>query len=74
MRVLDVNDNPPEFEHSSYYASIEESANVGTLVKRVKATSLDIGVNADITYTIAAGNEQGKFSIDTVKGKLSSPT
>ncbi|KAH9487879.1 long-chain fatty acid transporter fat1 [Bulinus truncatus] len=70
VTVLDVNDNPPEFERSSYYATIPESAKVGSVVERVKATSLDVGINADITYSILAGNEQGKFTIDPYKGIL----
>ncbi|CAL1526834.1 unnamed protein product [Lymnaea stagnalis] len=70
VTVLDVNDNPPEFERSSYYASIQESTRMGAVVEKVKATSLDVGINADITYSIAAGNEQGKFTIDPYKGIL----
>ncbi|GFR97028.1 fat cadherin, partial [Elysia marginata] len=68
--ILDVNDNPPEFERSSYQAAVKESAQVGSFVTRVKATSLDIGINADITYSLVAGNEQGKFAIDPKKGKV----
>ncbi|XP_059170799.1 protocadherin Fat 1-like isoform X3 [Physella acuta] len=68
VTVLDVNDNPPEFERSSYFTSIDESARVGAVVERVKATSLDVGLNADITYAITAGNEHGKFAIDQYKG------
>uniref|UniRef100_A0A2C9M9H4 Uncharacterized protein n=1 Tax=Biomphalaria glabrata TaxID=6526 RepID=A0A2C9M9H4_BIOGL len=70
VTVLDVNDNPPEFERSSYYTTIPESAKVGTIIVGVKATSLDVGINADITYSILAGNEQGKFAIDSNKGVL----
>ena len=67
--VLDVNDNPPEFERSSYQSAVRESAKVGAFVTRVRATSLDIGINADITYSLVAGNEQGKFAIDPKRGK-----
>lgn len=66
--VLDVNDNPPEFEQSSYKATLQESVQVGEVITQVKATSLDIGLNAHITYSLAAGNEQGKFAIDPHKG------
>lgn len=69
MVILDVNDNPPTFERTSYYASISEAATVGTEVVRVWATSLDIGANAAITYSIAAGNQQGKFSIGADNGR-----
>ena len=70
--ILDVNDNPPEFERSNYEAAVQESAQVGTFVTHVKATSLDIGINADITYSLVAGNEQGKFTIDAKKGEKNS--
>ena len=39
-------------------------------IMRVFATSRDTGVNAEITYTIVGGNEQGKFSLDPVSGVL----
>ena len=67
--VLDVNDNPPTFERTSYYTTISEAAQVATVVARVRATSLDIGANAAITYTIAAGNQQGKFAIGAKDGE-----
>ena len=43
----------------------------GTDVVRVMATSRDIGVNAEISYTIIAGNEKRKFSIDPETGLVS---
>ena len=43
----------------------------GTDVVRVMATSRDIGVNAEISYTIIAGNEKRKFSIDQETGLVS---
>ena len=67
--VLDVNDNPPTFERTSYYTAISEAARVDTVVARVRASSLDIGANAAITYTIAAGNQQGKFVIGAKDGE-----
>ncbi|XP_076446580.1 protocadherin Fat 1-like isoform X2 [Babylonia areolata] len=68
--VLDVNDNPPTFERTSYYAVVPEDVAVGMVVGRVRATSLDIGANAAITYSIAAGNQQGKFAIGAQNGEL----
>ena len=68
--VLDVNDNPPMFERMSYYTTISEAAKINDVVTQVKATSLDIGANAAITYSIAAGNQQEKFTIGPSDGKL----
>ena len=66
--VLDVNDNPPEFASRKYFASVKE--NVKTDVVRVQATSKDAGVNADITYSIVAGNEARKFDIHPKNGMI----
>ena len=44
---------------------------VGTDVVRVMATSKDIGVNAEISYSIIGGNEQRKFKIDPLSGLVS---
>ena len=42
-----------------------------TDVVRVLATSKDIGVNADITYSIIGGNEHRKFKMDSKTGLVS---
>lgn len=68
VRVLDVNDNPPEFVSRHYHTNIPENAAIGTEVARVTATSLDTGINAKIEYSIVGGNEHGKFSIDKDSG------
>ena len=68
---LDVNDNPPEFASKYYFASIGEGVETGTDVVRVMATSRDTGVNADISYSIVGGNEQRKFTIDSLSGLVS---
>lgn len=69
--ITDINDNPPEFERKVYTAAVNENMPVGSNILRVFATSRDTGVNAQITYTIAAGNEHGKFSIDPSSGVIS---
>ena len=69
VRLLDVNDNPPEFERSIYSHVVREDVQVGTNFMSVYATSKDTGINADITYSINAGNEQGKFRIDVKTGE-----
>ena len=42
IRVLDINDNRPEFEQPSYNASISETADLGTAVISVTAFDDDI--------------------------------
>lgn len=67
--VLDVNDNPPVFQKQDYAVTVPEDVAVGTELLRVFASSNDIGVNAEIYYSITTGNEHGKFYIDKTIGK-----
>ena len=68
--VLDVNDNPPEFASKYYFATVSENVPMGSDVVRLLATSRDAGVNADITYSIVAGNEHRKFRINPKSGVI----
>ena len=67
----DVNDNPPEFASKYYFATVAENVPMDTDVVRVLATSLDIGINAKITYSIIHGNQHNKFKIDADTGLIS---
>nr|XP_039270866.1 protocadherin Fat 4-like isoform X2 [Styela clava] len=70
--VSDVNDNPPIFDSSdtNEIVSLSEIANVGSYVTTVKATDNDIGLNAEIYYSIISGDPNHKFRIDSDTGKL----
>nr|XP_033799788.1 protocadherin Fat 1 isoform X2 [Geotrypetes seraphini] len=70
VSVLDINDNPPAFEHREYGAILSEDTPVGTEVLKIYATSRDIEANAEITYLIVNGNEHGKFSISSETGVI----
>lgn len=67
--MLDVNDNAPVFQRRDYAFTVPEDVAVGTEVLRVLAMSVDIGLNAEITYHIRSGNELGKFTIDRNMGE-----
>ena len=69
INVLDINDNPPEFEQTTYWASVPENAGIGQSVISILATSKDTGINAKISYYIQAGNDKDKFSVDPDTGK-----
>ncbi|KAM7338028.1 hypothetical protein ACRRTK_004147 [Alexandromys fortis] len=71
ITVLDINDNPPVFERRDYLVTVPEDTSLGTQVLSVFATSKDIGTNAEITYLIRSGNEQGKFRINPKTGGIS---
>lgn len=70
VTVLDVNDNPPEFTNKIMYATVSESVPVGSEIATVHATSEDIGINAEISYSVVGGDEQGFFEISSVSGKV----
>lgn len=69
VMVLDVNDNPPVFQKQDYAVTVPEDVAMGTELLRVFASSKDIGVNAEIYYSIISGNELGKFYIDETIGE-----
>ncbi|CAI9732107.1 protocadherin Fat 1 isoform X3 [Octopus vulgaris] len=69
IHLLDVNDNPPEFEHTMYKGEVREDIGIGRVLQ-VLAASKDVGVNAEISYYIIAGNEQHRFKIDKTTGVL----
>ena len=68
ISVEDLNDNPPIFDQSKFYATVNESVPVGTLVIHVAASDDDIGVNSDITYSLVDDYQQ--FEIDSKTGEI----
>lgn len=69
VTVLDVNDNPPIFDHSDYIVSLNESVPPGTHVLQVMATDNDLGDNAKITYYL--GETVRQFTVDPETGVIS---
>lgn len=68
--VIDVNNNGPEFQQTSYKASVDENVPVGTSVLEVKATDLDRGENGYVTYSITNVTPQ-PFVIEYFSGVIS---
>lgn len=54
VKVLDVNDNKPSFETSSYVAMIMEGIPLGTRVMQVHALDPDWGSSGQVTYTLGS--------------------
>ncbi|XP_075544524.1 cadherin-related tumor suppressor fat [Dermacentor variabilis] len=69
VTVVDVNDNPPMFDHSDYFVSINESLPAGASVLQVRATDADAGVNAQLSYFLDPA-VQADFAIDADTGVL----
>lgn len=70
ITVLDVNDNTPEFENTSYVGSVSEGALVGTSILTLQATDLDETSNADIFYIIVSGIDNEHFKIIAATGEV----
>lgn len=51
LHITDLNDNAPQFSMDTYSVTLPEDAEVGTLVTKVHATDIDIGINRKIKYS-----------------------
>ncbi|KTF93578.1 hypothetical protein cypCar_00039715, partial [Cyprinus carpio] len=71
MIVLDVIDNTPSFSQNIYDIEIEENTLSGTDVLQVFASDADEGTNGQIRFSIAGGNLNSDFRIDSVTGVIS---
>ncbi|XP_061279673.1 protocadherin alpha-11 isoform X4 [Bos javanicus] len=72
VRVLDINDNDPEFEQSEYKVRLMENAAKETLVIQLNATDQDEGVNGEVTYSLMSIKPKGKplFTLDENNGEV----
>uniref|UniRef100_A0A8B9HZ42 FAT atypical cadherin 3b n=1 Tax=Astyanax mexicanus TaxID=7994 RepID=A0A8B9HZ42_ASTMX len=68
VKVLDVNDNKPSFETSSYVAMVMEGMPIGTRVIQVRALDPDWGSNGQVTYSLGPTLNQEK---DRTSGRAS---
>lgn len=69
VKVLDKNDNYPQFSTLEYAHTIKENVVVGTFVLQVSASDIDEGENAHITYSL--GNDtDGLFQVDSQSGNI----
>uniref|UniRef100_A0A3Q2XMW5 Neural-cadherin-like n=1 Tax=Hippocampus comes TaxID=109280 RepID=A0A3Q2XMW5_HIPCM len=67
VRMVNVNDEAPEFSQLVYRTFVSEDAGPNTLVATVLAKDPD---SDGINYSITAGNEEGNFVIDSQKGLI----
>ncbi|XP_049324918.1 protocadherin Fat 3 [Astyanax mexicanus] len=68
VKVLDLNDNKPSFETSSYVAMVMEGMPIGTRVIQVRALDPDWGSNGQVTYSLGPTLNQEK---DRTSGRAS---
>ena len=67
ITVTKVN-SPPEFGSGTYAFTVSDGATGGDMVGSVAATDSDAG--DELSYTITAGNEAGKFAIGSADGQV----
>ncbi|XP_069052237.1 protocadherin alpha-C2-like isoform X8 [Lepisosteus oculatus] len=73
VRVLDANDNAPQFDHEIYTVNITENIDKGALVVDLNAVDLDEGTNADIVYSFSrlmSKSTQEKFALNSANGEV----
>ncbi|XP_044282562.1 cadherin-19-like isoform X2 [Varanus komodoensis] len=58
ITLLDVNDNPPRFQHRRYEMYVSEGAAVGTILGKIMADDSDIGKNAAMDFVIEGDTSQ----------------
>ena len=61
--ISDTNDNKPVFSPTLYLTSISEATPPGTDVISVQASDVDIGVNAEIEFSIVGGDVKTQFQV-----------
>uniref|UniRef100_A0A8C3XKS4 Cadherin domain-containing protein n=1 Tax=Chelydra serpentina TaxID=8475 RepID=A0A8C3XKS4_CHESE len=72
INVTDANDNPPTFTEKVYKIRLRENLPKGSLVLQVKATDMDEGFNAQITYSFSniPDSVRQLFSLDPRNGSI----
>ncbi|PZC83942.1 hypothetical protein B5X24_HaOG206691 [Helicoverpa armigera] len=69
IKLLDMNDNAPVFEQSSYKFNVPENATIGTKIGDVFATDRDYGIFGEIEYTLT-GFGSNMFKTDRNTGGI----
>ncbi|XP_030621260.1 protocadherin alpha-C2-like [Chanos chanos] len=73
VRVLDTNDNAPQFDKEQYTINLPENVPIGSLVVKLNATDLDEGTNSNIMYSFSlytSEKTQQTFSLNPSNGEI----
>lgn len=72
VKILDDNDNYPQFSERTYTVSVSEDKwGDNNIIARISATDADLANNGAVRYAIIGGNTQSQFSIDSLSGDVS---
>ncbi|OXB76137.1 UNVERIFIED_CONTAM: hypothetical protein H355_005348 [Colinus virginianus] len=69
--LLDENDNSPTFTGTKYEQVIFINMTAGMSILQVAADDPDDGINGEISFDLAGGNEDGYFELDKSTGQIS---
>ncbi|KAM6455396.1 protocadherin alpha-C2-like isoform 1-T1 [Liasis olivaceus] len=73
VQVLDINDNRPEFDHSTYVVTLLENTDPGMLVVKLKALDPDEGSNGDLLFSFSSYTPQKVrqlFTVHPISGEV----
>ncbi|XP_061108849.1 protocadherin Fat 1 isoform X2 [Conger conger] len=70
VRVVDINDCPPQFSQDVYEASILVPTYKGVKVMTVNATDADGDRHSKLLFSISNGNAGGRFQMDPISGAI----
>ena len=78
VKVVDVNDNSPRFEHANYDVTVAEDVTPGTTLLHVSAVDPDDGLNGRIIYELSpqsvpstvGGNSSLPFAVNNITGAV----
>ncbi|XP_062332040.1 protocadherin alpha-C2-like isoform X2 [Osmerus eperlanus] len=73
VRVLDTNDNAPQFDEETYTMNVIENSPIGSIVVKLNAIDLDEGSNSDIVYSYSLytpEKSQNTFSLNPNTGEI----
>ncbi|XP_061755841.1 protocadherin alpha-8-like [Nerophis ophidion] len=73
INIIDVNDNAPEIEVTSFSNSIKEDAKVGTTVALISVSDLDSGINGkvlcdikqEVPFTLSPSLQENMYAVVT---------
>ncbi|NWW67215.1 PCDGM protein, partial [Ifrita kowaldi] len=73
VQVLDVNDNAPTFDHTTYKVKVPENTPVGAVLLRVNASDPDEGPNGETQYSFGVHTSDSVrrlFALDPRTGEV----
>ncbi|CAI9718145.1 cadherin-23-like isoform X1 [Octopus vulgaris] len=68
--VEDFNDNAPEFQNLDSILPVPENTSVNTIITTITTTDKDIGIHANVSYTLTVSGGNSPFKIDKITGEI----